>query len=177
MSNIVTAIDSLSQSTEDVFQSSSPTLYCDVKNNGNNKINKRLPLWHEHARIVPLLICLCWNSMSLVISTPKWLVLAQNTRQWSDVWKSQWSGKTPIFPIPYILDILCIAWFMLLTVSFFSSSNWTSTHVRSPLSSSCTPSSLQKSLVWVWWPDVAREAPQLDCAAFGPKQSECSLHL
>lgn len=96
-----------------------------------------------------------------------------------DVWKSQWSGKThfSLQPIPYILDILCIAWSMLLIVSFCSSSNWTSTRVRSPLSSSCTPSSLQKSLVWVWWPDVAREAPQLDCAAFGPKLSECSLHL
>lgn len=41
MSNVVTAIPSLSHNTGDVFQSSGPTLYCGVENDRNNQINKK----------------------------------------------------------------------------------------------------------------------------------------
>lgn len=47
--------------------------------------------------------------------------------------------------------------FHFLNAFLSSSSNWISTPVRSPSSSSYTPSSLLRSPVWVWWPDVAEE--------------------
>jgi len=52
-----------------------------------------------------------------------------------------------------ILFSTCFALIFNFGVFTSSSSNWTSTPVRSRLSSSSTPSSLLRSPAWVLWPD------------------------
>lgn len=52
MSNVVTAIPSLSQNTEVAFQRWPGPLLLLGKNNRHNKINKRPPFWQGHARIL-----------------------------------------------------------------------------------------------------------------------------
>lgn len=127
MSNVVTAIHSLSRNTEDVFQSSRPTLHCGVENNRNNQMNKSRPFWHEHARILLMLICLCPNGTSLSVSTA-WMVdvstkpSTTNTNvalmssfrpklMWRLGWWSRHLGKTLFsLHISYFSDTLGIAW-------------------------------------------------------------------
>lgn len=121
MSNVVTAIHSLSHNTEDVFQSSRPTLYCGVENNRNNQINKSRPFWHEHARILLMLICLCPNGTSLSVSTA-WMVDVSTKHSTTNtnvalmssfrpklMWRLGWwsgngdLGKTLFFPPHFLL--------------------------------------------------------------------------
>lgn len=148
MSNVVTAIPSLSQNTEVAFQRWPGPLSLLGKNNRHNKINKRPPFWQGHARMLTetMLIGWCLNGTSVSIFTTKvvgvsMLMLREEARE-----SCTCTQKCIFFSFSYILD----SWYILQTVSFLSPSNWTSTRVRSPLSSSCTPSSLRRSPVWVW---------------------------
>lgn len=117
MSNVVRAIPSLSQNTEVAFQRWPGPLLLLGQNNRHNKINKRPPFWHGHARILTetMLIAWCLNGTSVSIFTTKvvgvsMLMLREEPRE-----SCMCMQKCIFFSFSYMLD----SWIILQTVSFF----------------------------------------------------------
>lgn len=110
MSNVVTAIPSLSQNTEVAFQGWPGPLLLLGKNNRHNKINKQSPFWHGHARLLTetMLICWCLNCRSVSICTTRMVGV-------STLMLREEAHEMYLFFLSYILDNWCI----LQTVSFF----------------------------------------------------------
>lgn len=176
MSNVVTAIPSLSQNTEVAFQRW-PALYCSSEKTRHNKINKRLPFWHGHARILTetMLIGWCLNGTSVSIFTTKMagvsismLILREEAREsWMCMQKCIFFLFYIYFrQLVYITNCL---FFVLQQLDLHSCPKPIVFILHSFLSAKISRLGL---VAWRGWRRTEQEEPTMS----GPKLSECSLH-